>query len=130
MEFESRTLPARPDVIAPDGSEIRLLSTNASKGSMVHCRLSPRQVTKPVRHRTVEEMWHCVSGSGTLWRSLDGNEDVLQLKAGVSCSIPTGACFQFRANEHEPLEIVIATMPPWPGDQEAEPCPGKWKPSL
>lgn len=97
---------------------------------MVHCTLKPGQVTKPVRHRTIQELWHCTGGSGTLWRSQNGVEDLLKLEEGVSCSIPTGACFQFRAAEGEPLVIVIATMPPWPGEQEAGPCDGKWPPSL
>ncbi len=130
MTFESSQLPSEPDVIAPDGSQIRLLSTAMTNGSMAHCTLLPGQVTKPVRHRTVEEMWHCTGGAGTLWRRLEGQEELLKLEKGVSCSIPTGTCFQFRADEGEPLEIVIATMPPWPGEDEAEPCDGKWEPSL
>lgn len=133
MNFESRSLPAEPDVIAPDGSEIRLLSTGMSGGSMVHCRLAAGQVTRPVKHRTVEEMWYCIGGSGELWRSLGGSEDVLRLKPGIACSIPKGACFQFRADageKGEPLEIVIATVPPWPGEHEAGPCAGNWPPSV
>ena len=130
MSFEHRDLPEEPDVIAPDGSEIRLLSVDAKRGSMVHCRLSPGKTTKPVRHLTVEEMWHCVGGSGALWRSFEGTEEVLELKSGVSCSIATGTCFQFRSHGPDPLEIVIATMPPWPGDDEAVLCEGKWEPSL
>ncbi len=130
MTFESAELPEKPDAIAPDGSEIRLLSVEASGGSMVHCTLPAGRVTKPVRHRTVEEMWHCIGGSGALWRKLDSHEELLTLEKGVSCSIPTGACFQFRADADGPLEIVIATMPPWPGEQEAEPCDGRWEPSL
>lgn len=130
MSFESRKLPSEPDVIAPDGSEIRLLSTEVNGGSMVHCKLQSGQATKAVRHRTVEEMWHCIAGSGTLWRSFGGQEDLLKLKPGVSCSIKVGTCFQFRSEGNQALEIVIATMPPWPGDDEAEPCAGKWEPSL
>lgn len=97
---------------------------------MVHCTLPAGKVTKPVRHRSVEEMWHCTGGSGTLWRRLEGEEDLLHLTKGVSCSIATGTCFQFKADDGEPLEIVIATMPPWPGEQEADSCEGKWAASL
>ena len=128
--FEHRRLPAEPDAIAPDGSEIRLLSVVMSGGSMVHCRLQPGQVTRAVRHRTVEEMWHCVGGRGMLWRTFDGEGEVIDLSPGVSCSIPTGACFQFRSDGPEPLEIVIATVPPWPGEDEAAPCDGLWEPTL
>lgn len=130
MKFESRELPVEPDVIAPDGSEIRLLSVERAGGSMVHCRLLPGQVTKPVRHRTVEEMWHCVAGAGRIWRAHEGSEDVTDLRPGVSCSIPVGVSFQFRCDSESPLDIVIATTPPWPGDNEAMPCDGAWEPSL
>ncbi len=97
---------------------------------MVLCTLPPGQVTKPVRHRNVEEMWHCIAGSGTLWRSLTDKEDILELQAGVSCSIAPGTCFQFRSDGESSLEIVIATIPPWPGEDEAEPCEGRWEPSV
>jgi mannose-6-phosphate isomerase-like protein (cupin superfamily) len=101
-----------------------------SGGSMVHCRLHPGNVTRAVRHRTVEEMWHCVGGLGMLWRSFDGEAEVIELRPGVSCSIPTGACFQFKSDGEEPLEIIIATMPPWPGEDEATPCEGLWEPTV
>jgi mannose-6-phosphate isomerase-like protein (cupin superfamily) len=97
---------------------------------MVHCRLQPGQVTKAVRHRIVEEMWHCVGGSGRLWRSFNGISETIALHSGVSCSIPTGACFQFRCDGESPLDLVIATIPPWPGEDEAEPCNGPWDASL
>jgi mannose-6-phosphate isomerase-like protein (cupin superfamily) len=130
MPFESKKLPAQPDAIAPDGSEIRLLSTATASGSMVHCTLAPGMITKPVRHRTVDEMWLCVAGTGRLWRSLDMQEEVLQLEPGVACSISVGTSFQFRNDGHTPLQIVIATVPPWPGDQEAEFCTGPWTSSF
>ncbi|MEC9445666.1 MAG: hypothetical protein VYC59_02675, partial [Chloroflexota bacterium] len=50
-----------PDATAPDGSEIRLLVTTvngATKSSLVEVVLNPGQVTRPVRHRTVEEVWY------------------------------------------------------------------------
>ena len=97
---------------------------------MVLSTLPPGQVTIPVRHRNVEEMWHCTAGSGTLWRSFEGEEDVLELQAGVSCLIAPGTCFQFRSDGDESLELVIATIPPWPGEHEAERCEGRWEPSL
>jgi mannose-6-phosphate isomerase-like protein (cupin superfamily) len=34
-------------------------------------------------------------------------------------SIPVGTAFQFRASDMA-LESVAVTMPPWPGDGEAE----------
>jgi mannose-6-phosphate isomerase-like protein (cupin superfamily) len=51
------------------------------------------------------------------------------LRPGLSLSIPTGAAFQFRNVGEETLEIVIVTMPPWPGADEALPCDGLWEPT-
>ena len=104
--------------------------SSGSRVSMILCTLPPGAVTRPVRHRTVEELWYCVRGRGRLWRSLDGREETVSLEQGVSTSIPTGAAFQFRCDgDDEPLEIVIVTMPPWPGDDEAVPVEGRWAPA-
>jgi mannose-6-phosphate isomerase-like protein (cupin superfamily) len=121
---------ARPsaayDVLAPDGSEIRLL-VGTRAGSMVHCTLGPGRVSQAVRHRTVEEMWFCISGSGQVWRRLVDHEEVVDVAPGVALSIPPGVAFQFRATGQQPLELVIATMPPWPGAHEAVPVDGPWQ---
>ena len=52
------------------------------------------------------------------------------LSPGVSVAIPTGMQFQFRNGATEPLEIVAATMPPWPGEGEAYLVEGKWDPKV
>jgi mannose-6-phosphate isomerase-like protein (cupin superfamily) len=116
------------DILAPDGSEIRLL-VSAHGGSMVHCVLRPGQVTRAVRHRTVEEMWFCMSGNGQFWRRLADAEEVVELEMGVALSIPVGVEFQFRAAGAEPLALVITTMPPWPGPHEADFVHGRWEPT-
>jgi mannose-6-phosphate isomerase-like protein (cupin superfamily) len=120
-----RRLPAAFDALAPDGSEIRLLG-QAGGASMVHCTVPPGGVTRAVAHRTVEEIWFVLSGRGQVWRAFDGVEQVTDVEPGVSLTIPLGAIFQFRAVGAEPLCIVIATAPPWPGDDEAEFRPGYW----
>ncbi len=129
-QFESRQLSATPDVIAPDGSEIRLASVALERASMVHCTLPPGAITRAVHHRTVQEAWLCISGAGRLWRSHDGIEETIDLIPGVGTSIATGTRFQFRNDGATPLEIVIATIPPWPGDEEAVPCEGAWPPKV
>ena len=122
-----RTLPAKYDTLAPDGSEIRELAATG-RASMVHCTLAPDRVSAPVAHRTVEELWFCLEGSGQLWRSLDGHETIVDLAPGVSASIPLGTRFQFRCSGFEPLRILIATAPAWPGPDEAYAVPGRWPP--
>lgn len=113
------------DVLAPDGSEIRLL-VSGERGSMVHCRLPAGQVSLAVRHRTVEEVWYVLSGEGELWRKLGDVEAVEALRPGLSVDIPLGAQFQFRAGPGEALCVLIVTMPPWPGADEAERVADHW----
>ena len=116
------------DVLAPDGSRIRLLPA-LKGGSMVHCSLGPDEVSSPVRHRSVEEIWYCLRGSGELWRKFAdaASGGVVAVGPGTAVDIPLGAHFQFRNTGAVPLEIVIVTMPPWPGEDEAVPVPGFWK---
>ena len=97
---------------------------------MVHCTLHPGQITRAVHHRTVEEAWLCISGAGRLWRSDGGLQDTLDLMPGTGSSISTGTRFQFRNDGSTPLEIVIATFPPWPGEDEAVLCEGEWTPRI
>ena len=123
-------LPEQPDVIAPDGSEIRLLNSTVEGSSMVHALLHSGTTTHAVHHLTVEESWICVAGEGELWRLNDSGESVLSLTEGVTCEIPLVTTFQFRATGNSPLEIVITTTPPWPGDHEAIQVQGKWNPSV
>lgn len=119
-----------PDVIAPDGSEIRLLIDqrhSAVSASMVEVTLPAGQVSRPVYHRTVEEVWYILQGSGQVWRSPQGSTDTSLIPAmsvapGDALVIPTGWMFQFCAGELGPLRFLCVTMPPWPGDDEARPA--------
>jgi mannose-6-phosphate isomerase-like protein (cupin superfamily) len=124
--FEVRRLSREDYVLAPDGSEIRLLGEMRG-GSLVHCTLPPGRVTVAVTHRTVEEIWFFLSGRGQVWRKLGEREEVAEVEPGMSLTIPLGAVFQFRALGDDPLCFIIATMPPWPGADEAVPQPGYWE---
>jgi len=117
-------LPSEPDAVAPDGAQIRLLAAGRC-GSMVHAALERGAVSRPVKHRTVEEVWYVVSGSGQI--AVGG--DIVSVRAGSSVLIPTGTPFQFRAG-YAGLGVVMTTMPPWPGPDEAEPAEGPWTPTV
>jgi mannose-6-phosphate isomerase-like protein (cupin superfamily) len=121
------TLPHTHDVIAPDGSQVRIL-LSLDAGSMAHFQLPPGQTAHAVRHRTVAEIWYILSGVGEMWRSDGQLETVAPLSCGTCLTIPPGTSFQFRATGHEPLTAVAVTMPPWPGDNEAERVAGPWTP--
>lgn len=125
MGFQTRPLPERHDVIAPDGSLIRLLGIVAG-GSMVHCTLPAGGVSLAVTHQTVAELWFVVARQGLIWRRLGEQEEVVEIGAGTALAIPLGTWFQFRADGDTDLEIVIVTMPPWAGDSEAVRVPDHW----
>jgi mannose-6-phosphate isomerase-like protein (cupin superfamily) len=120
-----RKVPDSADVLAPDGSEVRILAS-ASRGSMAHFKLNPGQVSLAVSHHTVEEIWYVLKGRGRIWRKHGSAENVTELSEGLSLTIPVGMNFQFRCDGNTALEIVGVTMPPWPGETEAFVVPGKW----
>ena len=117
-----------PDVIAPDGSEIRLLINDrhaAANASMVEVTLRAGQTSKPVWHRNVEEIWYILEGSGRVWRR-GPNDDPssvheVDVSKGDSLVIPVLWRFQFSAEESEDLILLCFTAPPWPGEDEAQP---------
>ena len=122
--WHTKRLPARPDAVAPDGSDVRVLLA-LEGGSMAHFQLAPGQTSAAVAHRTVEELWYVLSGRGEMWRKRGEVEEVVPLEAGVCLTIPQGTHFQFRCLGG-PLAAVAITMPPWPGEGEAYPVVGKW----
>ncbi len=125
MKFETRRLPAEPDVVAPDGSDVRVLLRTA-RGSMAHFELAAGRASDAIRHRSVDEIWFILAGSGEMWRKDGDGEDVVALDAGVCVTIPMGTHFQFRAGQGASLQAVGVTMPPWPGPEEAVAVAGKW----
>ena len=123
--FSTTQLPDVQGLLAPDGSEVRVL-TVASLGGMAHFRLQPGRISHAVQHRTVQELWYVLDGAGEMWRCANGEEMITPLTPGTCVSIPTGTAFQFRAFNEAPLNILGVTMPPWPGNDEAILVGGKW----
>ena len=107
-----------PDAIAPDGSEVRIL-VGCEGAGMAEFTLPAGETSVAVAHRTLEELWYFVAGSGQMWRRSEetGEELVVDVAAGVALSIPRRTHFQFRADAASsgPLVAVGATVPPWPG---------------
>ncbi len=79
--YETKTLGAGVDAIAPDGTAVRLLLSLAG-GSMAHFELPAGAVSHAVTHRTVEEIWFVVSGRGSIWRRQEGVERIDPLAPG------------------------------------------------
>jgi mannose-6-phosphate isomerase-like protein (cupin superfamily) len=123
--FDTMRLPEARDVIAPDGSDVRILLRLAG-GSMAHFELAAGRTSGAVAHRTVDEIWYVLSGRGQMWRRQDDGEETVELSPGTCLSIPVGTHFQFRSAGDSPLAAVAVTMPPWPGEDEALEVPGPW----
>jgi mannose-6-phosphate isomerase-like protein (cupin superfamily) len=128
-KFETMRVPAAPVDVAPDGTEVRPLLTLAS-GGLAHFELAPGKTSQAVTHRTVEETWFFLRGRGEMWRRQGKFEEVVEVGPDVCLTIPLGTHFQFRCFGYEPLAMVIATMPPRPGRNEAYVVEGKWVPTV
>jgi mannose-6-phosphate isomerase-like protein (cupin superfamily) len=124
----TKTLPLVHDVLAPDGSEVRILLSLAG-GSMAHFRLPAGHISRAVRHHTVEEIWYILSGQGEMWRSADGQAETVTLSPATCLTIPVRHSFQFRCIGNEPLAAIAITMPPWTNSEEAEFVNGIWQPT-
>jgi mannose-6-phosphate isomerase-like protein (cupin superfamily) len=133
MTFTTRHIGEAAEVIAPDGSEVRILC-QTGRGSMAHFRLAPGAIARAVAHRTIDEVWFVVSGRGRMWLRHQGDggdlEEIVELRAGLSLSIPLGTHFQFHAADDAPLAAVGVAMPPWPGEDEAYVVEGPWQPTV
>ena len=117
-----------PDTLAPDGSEIRLLLGEpeaATKASLCEVTLGAREVSRPVWHRSVEELWYVIKGVGRVWRCPPDKDTAtvkpVEVGPGDALVIPTGWSFQFAAGESA-LTFLCFTSPPWPGEDEAQPA--------
>lgn len=125
-KFDTKQLPVKPDVVALDGSDVRIL-LGLEGGGMAHFELAPGQTSRAVTHRTVEEIWYVTSGRGEMWREQNGVEQIVEMRPGVCLTIPLGTRFQFRSLGTEALAAVAITMPPWPGEGEAVRVEGPWQ---
>ena len=107
-EFTTMHLPSNPTVVAPDGSDVRVL-LGLSAGSMAHFELPAGKVAQAVVHRTVGEVWFVLAGRGQMWRKQGQREEVVSLEHGVCLTIPVGTHFQFRASATEAVSAVAIT---------------------
>jgi mannose-6-phosphate isomerase-like protein (cupin superfamily) len=129
LDFSTVHLPADPDEVAPDGSDVRILLSLPGRGSLAHFQLAEGATSTAVRHRRVEEIWYFLSGHGEMWRRNATREETVAVGPGDCLTVPLGTTFQFRSRGPGPLEAVGVTMPPWPGPDEAVLVDGAWAPT-
>lgn len=123
--MQTRRLENGRRVVAPDGSQIHEL-VSVTRGSMVHCTLPKGAASGAVVHATVDEAWYFLAGAGEVWRRREGAESVVEVEAGVALTIECGTHFQFRNTGDDDLRLVIVTIPPWPGADEARRVKDHW----
>ena len=129
MRFETKRAGPAPDATAPDGTEVRILC-GVSRGGL-RC-FHYHRVPSPGRSRTGPSTScgmssRAAAGYGASSATARG---LWILMRGLSLSLPTGTHFQFRCDGPEPLTILGATMPPWPGPHEAHAVAGIWPATL
>src|SRR6201988_1312802 len=95
-------LPAAPDAVAPDGSDVRVL-LQLGGGSMAHFELAPGPVPRALAPPAVDELWYVLSGHGQMWRRQGQRQETVPLRPGICLSIPAGTHFPFRADGDGPL---------------------------
>src|SRR5262249_1194246 len=92
----------------------------ATRASLCEVRLAPGAVSRPIAHRSVQEIWYVLAGGGHVWRAAPGAAgDVMAVSAGDALVIPTGYRFQFRAGADAELRFLCFTPAAWPGPDEA-----------
>jgi mannose-6-phosphate isomerase-like protein (cupin superfamily) len=118
------------DYPAPDTTEIRLLPA-MDGASFCHCTIGKDVASLAGSHGKIEEVWYYLGGEKlNIWR--DGgtyNNEVTVVSPGDSIEIPPGVKFQARNEGAKPAYLLIATMPPWPGDEEWNQCTPHWEPT-
>ena len=89
QHFDTMQLPAAPDAVAPDGSDVRVL-LQLGRGSMAHFELAVGRVSRAVAHHAVDELWYVLSGHGQMWRRQGQRQEAVPLSPGTCLSIPGG----------------------------------------
>jgi mannose-6-phosphate isomerase-like protein (cupin superfamily) len=125
QRFDTMHLPGTRDVVAPDGSDVRIL-LRLGRGGMAQFQLGAGRVSRAVAHHSVDEIWYVLYGEGQMWRRQAQRQETVPLLPGTCVSIPAGTHFQFRVAGGGPLAAIGVTMPPWPGADEAYEVPGMW----
>lgn len=113
-----------PDTLAPDGAEIRVLldrPQGAERLSLAEALVKPGERTACVSHKTIEEFWYILKGTGVFHRlTPDGSlEETAAVAPGDALLIPTGYRFYVENTGQEDFIFLCMDAPPWPGADEA-----------
>jgi mannose-6-phosphate isomerase-like protein (cupin superfamily) len=126
--FEQKHIDEVVSNTANDGSTVFPLCRLSGKASTAVWALDPGKVSRAVSLRTTEEIWYVIAGGGAMWRRQDSRDETVELREGMSLTVPSGTAFQFRAAEEATLKILGVTIPPYPigSTNEVVPEQGPW----
>ncbi|NKC11166.1 MAG: GNAT family N-acetyltransferase [Gammaproteobacteria bacterium] len=125
MEYSDIHRDEGARVLAPDGLSVLELA-GADRVSTALFSLPAGAIGRAIKHRTVMEIWYVLAGHGELWRRSGERHSVVPLTPGLSLCIAPDTCFQVRAAPASLLEVLGATAPAWPGDEEVRLVAGRW----
>src|SRR2546421_10904767 len=104
-----------PDAIAPDGSEVYFKIGDGERASLVEVRLAAGRVSRPVRHRVVEEIWYVTAGEGRVWLEPPGGPgQTIGVRPGDALRVPAGGACPFAAAGRAALGVPCITDPAGP----------------
>jgi mannose-6-phosphate isomerase-like protein (cupin superfamily) len=107
---------AREPIVAPDGSTVRELlgppSGTAANLSLAEATVAPETETVEHFHRSSEELYVFLSGSGRMRLG----EDEADVVAGDRVAIPPGTRHKLVNTGAEPLVLLCCCSPPYSDD--------------
>ena len=86
-ELAAKPLPAERDVIAVDGTDVRIL-LRTERGSTAHFEFGPGRTSRAIRHHTVEEVWYFSPVGPKSGGCAGGDERVDEVNARQSARHP------------------------------------------
>ena len=111
---------------APDTSKIfQAVDSPIGTGGLAIAVLEGKQVSIPVQHRTIYEMWFVLEGDGDFVQPAHpGAGDGVRLEPDTTLTVMPHEPFQFRNTGTRKLRILMLTAASWPGGKEATVKPG------
>jgi len=127
--FATRRIAEAPDAIAPDGSEVRLLGSSRN-GSMASFRLQRKPCREPSPIAPSRRSGTSLAEPGACGASSAIAEEIVEVAAGVSITIPTGAHFQFPLRRRRAARGGRRDDAALAGLRGSYAVAGKWQPTV
>lgn len=107
-----------PDFVAPDQSECNYL-VRGPRANCITATLKPHTVSAPQSHKSIDETWYFISGTGRMYLRNEYDNTVTKINTtpGTSVYIPCGNHFHFCNDGDDDQTAIITTLPQWEDDE-------------